>query len=457
MTDITPDTTPRSGPSSGPVTFPRLLVLLGALVLVPYGLALAQGLEIRNFYTELVTALSIAGLAAMLLQFVLAGRIGWFLRRAGLDQSMLLHRKAGQWIAALFFLHPFLLVLPRFLVAPQLAAHDIWSTFTAAETATGFYAMSLMAVLVLASVFKDRLPMRYEAWRLSHGIGFAIVAILATDHAITNGRHGVYSAWFDAMWIALCAAAVASLLDTYLWQPYRRSRRPFRVAALERASARDMVLTIEKAGGFPFAFKPGQFAWINTSGHAGNLSEHPFSIASTPQDLPRLSFVIRNLGDYSSALGEVEIGQDVYLDGPYGDFTLDTAPSQDIVLIAGGAGIGPILSLLRQLRAEGHTGSVRLIYGSRTADDVVAREEIAKAGAEMADFKATLVLEHAPDESTEQGLIDRMLLSRTLGAGQLDSAGFYVCGPPLMIRLVTRTLRGLGVAKTRLRFEQLSF
>ncbi|MDV7142710.1 ferredoxin reductase family protein [Tropicimonas sp. TH_r6] len=457
MTDITPDTTPRSGPGSGPVTFPRLLVLLCALVLVPYGLALSQGLEIRNFYTELVTALSIAGLAAMLLQFVLAGRIGWFLRRAGLDQSMLLHRRAGQWIAALFFLHPFLLVLPRFIVAPQLAASDIWLTFTAAETATGFYAMALMAVLVLASVFKDRLPMRYEAWRLSHGVGFAIVAILATDHAITNGRHGVYNAWFDAMWIALCAAAVASLLDTYLWQPWRRTRRPFRVAAIERGSARDMVLTIEKNGDFPLDFKPGQFAWINTSGHAGNLSEHPFSIASTPQDLPRLSFVIRNLGDYTSTLGEIEIGQDVFLDGPYGDFTLDSAPAPEIVLIAGGAGIGPILGLLRQLRAEGRDRPVQLIYGSRTPEDVVAREEIAATEAEMADFTATLVLEHAPDDSTESGLIDRMLLSRALSADQIDSAAFYVCGPPLMTRLVTRTLRSLGVARQRIRYEHLSF
>lgn len=154
MTDIT-----TVSPRSRPVAFPRLLMWLGTLVLVPYGLALAQGLDIRNVYTELVTALSIGGLAAMLLQFLLAGRIGWFVRRSGLDQSMLLHRRAGQWIAALFLLHPFLIVMPRFIVAPQLAAQDIWLTFTAPESATGFYAMALLVVLALASVFKDRLPM----------------------------------------------------------------------------------------------------------------------------------------------------------------------------------------------------------------------------------------------------------------------------------------------------------
>lgn len=452
MTDISDDT-----PRSGPVTLPRLVMMLGALVLVPYGLALSQGLEIRNIYTELVTALSISGLTAMLLQFVLAGRIGWFVRRAGRDQSMLLHRKAGQWIAALFFLHPALIVQPRFFVAPQLAAQDIWLTFTAAETATGFYAMALLSVLVLASVFKDRLPMRYEAWRLSHGIGFAIVAILATDHAITNGRHGVYNHWFDAMWIALCAAAVASLLDTYLWQPYRRMRRPFRVAAVERASARDTMLTIEKDGDFPFDFEAGQVAWINTSGHAGNLTEHPFSIASTPRDLPRLSFVIRNLGDYTSALAGIEPGQRVYLDGPFGDFTLENAREHDIVLIAGGAGIGPILGLLRQLRDDGSDRKVHLIYGSRGPEDVVARDEIAAAAAEIAGAKVTLALENAPDDSTESGLLDRMLLSRVLSADQIETAAFYVCGPPLMTRLVVRSLKSMGVSRQRIQFEQLAF
>ncbi|NDR59268.1 ferredoxin reductase family protein [Aliiruegeria sabulilitoris] len=452
MTKLSTDT-----PRSAPLAFPRLLMWLGVLVLVPYGLALSQGLEIRNIYTELVTALSIAGLAAMLLQFVLAGRIGWFIRHAGLDQSMLLHRRAGQCIAALFLLHPFLIVLPRFIVAPQLAAHDIWLTFTAAETATGFYAMALLVVLVLTSVFKDRLPISYEAWRLSHGTGFAIVAILATDHAITNGRHGVYNHWFDAMWIALCAAAVASLLDTYLWQPYRRKRRPFCVAAVERVSARDSLLTIEKDGDFPFDFKAGQFAWINTSGHTGNLAEHPFSIASTPQDLPRLSFIIRNLGDYTANLAAIETGQRVYLDGPFGDFTLENAPVQDIVLIAGGAGIGPILGLLRQLRSEGCERSVRLIYGSRNPEDVVARDEIAAAETEMADFKATLVLENAPDDSTESGLLDRMLLSRMLSDSQIANAAIYVCGPPMMTRLVVRSLRAMGVSRQRIRYEKLSF
>lgn len=259
------------------------------------------------------------------------------------------------------------------------------------------------------------------------------------------------------MWIAFCALAVGSLLDTYLLQPTRRKRHPFRVASVERASARDAVLTIEKDGDFPFDFEAGQFVWINTSGHAGNLTEHPFSIASTPKDLPRLSFVIRNLGDYTSGLDALESGQTVYLDGPFGDFTLSDASSRDIVLIAGGAGIGPILGLLRQLRAEGTDRSVQLIYGSRSPEDVVAREEIMAATEELPGFTATLVLENAPDDSTESGLIDRMLLTRTLSSEQIKSAAFYVCGPPLMTRLVVRTLKRMGVMHERIRYEHLSF
>ncbi|WP_373236352.1 ferredoxin reductase family protein [Cohaesibacter celericrescens] len=450
---------PKAASPAGAMPFSRLLLYCAMLIFVPVLLALSQGLTINNLFALLVSVLSIGGLAAMLLQFALAGRIPRFTRWAGIDNAMRLHRKTGEILALFFLLHPFLLVLPRFFVAPQLALSDLWTTFTATETATGFYAMSIMVVLVLASIFRDRLPMSYEAWRVSHGLGFAVVMILATDHAITNGRHGVYNNWFDAMWVILCALAVASILDAYLLRPWRLKKRPFKVVSVNQASDRDRVLTIEKDGDFDFDFKAGQFLWINTSGHVGNRTDHPFSIASTPQNMPRLSFVIRNLGDYTSGLDKLEPGQTVYLDGPHGDFTLDAAKGNSIVLIAGGAGIGPILGLLRQLNANKDPRSIHLYYGSRTEKDVVAWDEIEQIIATMENFKATKILEITNEEEAvaEKGYINQALLSRTLDKDQINDASFYVCGPPVMLEAVVHDIKKLGVPSSRVIFEHLTF
>lgn len=75
----------------------------------------------------------------------------------------------------------------------------------------------------------------------------------------------------------------------------------------------------------------------------------------------------------------------------------------------------------------------------------------------MPDFTATLVLETAPDDNTESGLIDRMLLSRTLSSNQIEGAAFDICEPPLMTHLVVRSLKTMGVSRKGTRYEQLSF
>ncbi|MCP4246238.1 MAG: oxidoreductase, partial [bacterium] len=83
------------------------------IALVPYCLSFTQGLELRGWYPVLISVLNIAGLTAIMLQFALSGRFEPVADRAGIDNGMSLHRKAGQVLALFFFLHPVLIVLPR--------------------------------------------------------------------------------------------------------------------------------------------------------------------------------------------------------------------------------------------------------------------------------------------------------------------------------------------------------
>ena len=170
--------------------------------------------------------------------------------------------------------------------------------------------------------------MSYEAWRISHGLGLIAVAILATWHAVTVGRHGVYNLWFDVMWITLCAVAVSTVAYTYFVRPVLQQRRPFKIVGLQKEGSSDWGLTIEKDGDFDFDFDGGQFVWINTSGNPYNRKEHPFSIASSPASLPKVEFLIRAAGDYTSNLDQLKPGQRVFVDGPHGAFTSDWPQSR---------------------------------------------------------------------------------------------------------------------------------
>lgn len=428
-------------------------------MVVPYLWSLSQGLEQRGIFETLVIAISIAGLAALFAQYLLAGRMQAITRHTGIDNGMRIHRKAGEIIALFFFLHPFLIILPRFWIAPQLAVDDFWLMLTSSESATGVYAWAIMSILVLLAMFKDRLPLTYEAWRISHGLGLVAVAILATWHAVTVGRHGVYEAWFDVMWIAMCTVAVGTLAYTYVVRPRLQQRKPFKIVDVQKVSSSDWGLTIEKDGDFDFEFDAGQFVWINTSGNPFNRKEHPFTIASSPASLPRVSFIIRGAGDYTSTMDRLSAGQHVYVDGPHGAFTLTGRKSAGVALIAGGVGIGGVMGILRQLRDLGTTQPLRLIYGNRVLDEMVYQDEIADTCEQLSDCQQILAVEEPPEShsSVYSGRIDLKLLQQSLDAADRAAWTYYVCGSEPMVKAVVKTLRGMGIPAEQILYEQLSF
>ena len=314
-----------------PMSYKTLLVIYLAMVLLPWVLSYFEGLAVRGWYEELVSFLSIIGLSMMLFQFALNARVDSLAGRAGIDNTMRVHTKFGEYLGYLILLHPFLIVLPRFIIAPSFALDDVWDLFIQPETSTGMYAWSLMLVWVLMSVFKEKTGLSYEAWRYAHSAGFIAIIILATHHAVTVGRHGRYNAWFDVMWIFLCIIAVALVLYIYFIRPLAIAKKPFKVVDCHKGSANDWYLTIAKDGDFNFDFDAGQFTWLSTSKSVFSRSEHPFSIASSPSALPQISYVIRELGDYTSQLGKLKPGQHIWLDGPHGVFTLNARNAKGIV------------------------------------------------------------------------------------------------------------------------------
>ena len=441
-----------------PLTFKRMLIAYVLIMLIPYAWSATQGLEYRGIYVTIVTVLNIAMFAALLAQYPLSGRIEKLTRYTGVDNGMRLHRKAGEIIGLFFLLHPVLIVAPRLFEAPQLALADFWASITTGEVSTGVFAWVIMTIWILSSMYRKKLGLSYEAWKISHGIGLVAVAILGTDHAVSVGRHGRYDPWFDVMWIILCAIAVSIVAYTYFYRPILQKRRPFKLVEAKKLGASDWSLTIEKDGDFPFAFDAGQFLWINTSGSPFKRLEHPFSIASSPTSLPKISFIIRELGDFTSNLGKLTPGQRVFVDGPHGVFTLNGRSATGIALIAGGAGIGPILGILRQLDDLAESRPVRLIYGNRRYDQMVFQDEIGQYDKKLIDFHQTLVLERS-DENVEAktGFISKELLAEEFSEAQREDWLFYVCGPPVMVDAVADSLRAIGVPEEQILFEQLAF
>lgn len=444
------------------------------LMSLPFLATFSLDMADKTTYATILTTVNVLAMMAFYMQFPLVSRLKSFSLFANIDWNVTHHKKIGLWLGIIFLLHPVLILAPRFMVSFNDGMHSLVSVITAPQMLTGLIAWVGMILWILVAIFKNKLNISYETWRFTHMLGLVTIMILATLHITSVGSHGQFQEKFNIIWWVLCATSVTMVLYNYFIKPRILRSKPFKLIDVAQVSSTDWQVTIEKKDASGFDFEAGQFVWLNTSKHSGGVKEHPFSIASCQADLPRVSFLIRNLGDYTSKLDTLKIGQDVFVDGPYGSINLaESNKSKAIVLIAGGAGIAPMLSLLRGLAEKNDPRPIRLIYGNNRLDQMVLQDEIEALEKTMPDFKQQLVCseiinqEHQENqEGIYQGVIDKDCIESVLNnvnSNNINSieakkdCTVYLCGPEPMIAGVNQSLKTLNIPKAHIHYEQLSF
>ncbi|WP_040600577.1 2Fe-2S iron-sulfur cluster binding domain-containing protein [Patulibacter medicamentivorans] len=230
-----------------------------------------------------------------------------------------------------------------------------------------------------------------------------------------------------------------------------------RVAAIEELTAEIVRLRLEVLEPAGFSFTPGQYVDLWVPGTDGD-ERRSYSLANLPGD-GVLELVIRRYagGRFSGMVGvagQVGVGDELRFTGPYGTMALRPG-ERPVLLVAGGSGIGPILSLLRELAAAGTARPVRFLYGARREADLPLREEIAELGAQLADFAFVPVLsEQSWDGAT--GLVHEAA-ARLVADGELVDPVVCTCGPPPMIEALIAVLTGRhGIAEGDIAFDKFT-
>lgn len=436
---------------------PRVLLPAYVVIaLLPLGLATWQGLPARPFRDEIASALALVGFSMLLAEFVLSGRFRGVSGRIGIDITMRFHQLIARVLTVFILVHPFLYSLPMWGSRPWDTSGQSTLDLSGAAFLTGAVAWLLLPILVAISIFRRELPYRYETWRLMHGVGAALIALLTLHHATDAGRYSSDPA-LAAFWVIMTIVAFSTLVHVYLTGPLRRLRHPYFVASLERIASKSWDLVIEPARGSAIEFKPGQFVWLTLGRSPFSITEHPFSISSCPADRPRIGFTIKEVGDFTSEIGSIPVGASAYVDGPHGSMVLPERHAAGITLIAGGVGLAPIMSILRQLRADRDARPVRLIYGNRAADQIMYRDEL-EAMKEELDMAVHHVLQEPPPDWTgATGLIDEPLLRRLTAEDNDEGRLYVVCGPAPMIDGVEEILDRLGVPMSRVLAEKFTY
>lgn len=227
-----------------------------------------------------------------------------------------------------------------------------------------------------------------------------------------------------------------------------------------RQEAKDVrTITIAPWQGKVFDYKPGQFALLRVFNGKVESESHPFTIAASPSQPDSVSFSIKASGDFTGKLDQVQVGDEVHIDAPYGIFShLNFPEEKELVFIAGGIGVTPLLSMLLYLRDKDPQRKVTLLWGVRTEEDLIRRKDLEEIAEAMPNFSWVPVLSHDPDWPGEKGFFDTEKLQRMAIQGRdLQTTGFYTCGPRIMMNLVAGTLGVQGVPKERIHFEKFAF
>ncbi len=410
-------------------TAPLLLIKLGVTP------------EKREPWREISVALGFAGLAMMTLQFVLTARFKVIKAPYGSDIVYHFHRQISLVTFVLIAAHPLLLFINS---AEYLQLLNLFSAPWRARM--GVSAVILLTVLIAASVWRKPLKIEYNAWRIWHGVLATGIVALSMAH-IVLARHYLNLPWKQALWIAYGVFWVGLLAYVRVIKPLFLMKKPYIVDQVipERGNAYTLVVKPKDHPGMKFI--PGQFAWLTAWNSPFADAEHPFSISSSAEQADSLSFTIKELGDFTRTIKTMQPGQVVYLDGPYGAFSVDRHPNApQFAFIAGGVGITPMMSMLRSLADRGDQRPLLLFYANQNWDSIIFREELESLEGRL-NLKIIHVLNKPPDDwQGESGFITAGLLEKYLPKDRKrNQIEVFICGPKPMMDAVEKALVQIGL------------
>jgi ferredoxin-NADP reductase len=197
-------------------------------------------------------------------------------------------------------------------------------------------------------------------------------------------------------------------------------------------------------------YKAGQYLMMSAE-IDGKKESRAYSIASAPQD-EAVEIVFRVVGPFTKYLDTLKVNDTIKVIGPFGHLTTETAKEKNLIFIATGTGISPLLSMVRDIHKKGmcgHFDSITLLYGTRYKNMLVHREELELHEKTCPHFRFVPIL------SREEGWVGRKgHIQQHLPEFVRKDADYFVCGLREMTDEIEKILSEKGVAKENIHLER---
>lgn len=346
----------------------------------------------------------------------------------GLDKIIKFQKKFSYFTAVFVILHPVFFALsyksPKGFFIPDFAYIPL---------ALGILAFYVFIAIMIASALYKRIS--YKIWQYIHVLTY-VLFFFALYHAKEWGStKNLLIPYIITLLFIICGIIYRTQYKI------RNSKvNKFIVDSIQHETHDTFTLVLSSEN--KLKFKAGQFCFLRINKNK-LYARHPFTISSAPHE-NKLSFTIKIAGRFTKTARDLQTGESVFVDGPFGNFIPNE--DKDMVFIAGGVGITPFMSILKDRVHKNLAQKITLFYGSKTEDDIIFRKDLENMNYDW--LQKVYLINNIVNlkMECEQGYIREDLIKKYVK--NTTGSMYYICGPEGMKETAKKVLKEMGVPKS---------
>ncbi len=395
-------------------------------------------------------------------QFVLSARPKFLDRVFGMDKIYRFHGMIAVGSLIMIFIHQ--------SINEGLFSETLQTTI-GSLTFYIFLGISVLSVLFMVNSFVTKIQpfkwirqhvdklntFKYEHYRALHNL--TILALLTMQlHVLMTSSVRRSVPVFIVFTLYFITGCSFYLYHKFI-KPWYLRDKTFIISAITPENQNMWSIHMKPKFGHVFSYQPGQFGFFTIFSSSIKEEEHPFSFSSSPTNHDEIIITVKKLGDFTSTIDQIAIGDEVLIDGPYGRFSYQYHEHEDeLVFIVGGIGITPAISMLRHIRDLSKNKKVLLLWGMNTESDYILSAELHQLTKRLPDVTIIPVVAFDDQYTGEKGFIDLEKIERIIADYKINQqqAGFYLCGPPILMDQSITNLKHLGVKRQHIHYEKFS-
>ncbi|MCX6723988.1 MAG: ferric reductase-like transmembrane domain-containing protein [Candidatus Staskawiczbacteria bacterium] len=381
----------------------------------------------------------LCGMAMFSLVLILSARLKFFEKFfKGINESYTAHHFFGGLAFCLLLFHPLFLAYNYFRVSFMSAA----LFFLPGPSLGQNFGIIGLVVMIITLVITFYMKIRYQIWKFTHKfLGLAFVFALL--HTFLIGGDIANNQPLKIYLLGLGILAIVAYFYRAIFSSFAVKFFDYTIKNIK--SLQDKTCEIElQAVDKEIKFTSGQFGFVKFFNKELTMEAHPFSFSSAPGQ--PLKIAIKELGDYTNKISSLKAGDRAKIEGPFGSFNFRNYKRKKQVWIAGGIGITPFLSMMRDLTNADDDYQIDLYYSARNANCLVFRGEISEISTRHKNLNVILWA------SDERGFLNANLIK--IDTSDVDERDILICGPSPMMSALKEQFLSQGLKRSQIHSEE---